>query len=363
MLSSSAPSASSDAIAFDIAWQFILKARELLDQSPNGRFYLSYDMYSNCVEQLTAFTEEVYLWVDSQRELCFSSTLPDAMKTTFDLYLPILGWQGAQTRVIAHLGQSIDSRIATLSGDSIFVTGEENRKHLHCLRALSDAVIVGAGTVQADNPQLTTRAVAGSNPVRVVIDPLATLSADYGLFNDGQCRTLLIHQSSADLSECSSSFGPLILDAHDQPCHQVERCQVPGSDEQLLPGDIVSVLKKRGLRRLFVEGGGVTVSQFYNDRVLNRLHIAIAPLLVGEGVPAMQLPDAGNMKSAHRPAHAIYRMGEDILWDFNIQPDCDSNETQAGAELASTDKQDAEKSKSPDASPETIRTAGVQRIV
>ena len=339
----------SEARSNDAAWQLLLKARELLDLSANTPFYISYDFDNHCVKQLNAQTDEAYLWVNPRGKLCFSSSLPDAMQTLFDLYLPILGQQGAATRVVAHLGQSIDSRIATPNGDSIFVTGEENRRHLHCLRALSDAVIVGAGTVTADNPQLTTRAVTGENPVRVVIDPRASLSSDYGLFNDGQSRTLLIHQSSANTSSLSDRFGPVILGADNQSRHQVERCHIPDSEEQLVPSDIVAFLASRGLRRLFVEGGGVTVSQFYNDRALDRLHIAIAPVLVGEGIQALQLPGVGAMSSAHRPAHATYRMGEDVLWDFDVGALCKSGGDATSSEVAG-------------ASGQISAISGVQRI-
>ena len=346
--------------AEEIAWQFLLESRKLLDLSASDRFYLAYNSDNHRIEQLNALTDKVHLWVNLHGDLCCSSKLPDVISAMFDLYLPVLGRQGEQTRVVAHLGQSIDSRIATLTGDSIFVTGEENRKHLHCLRALSDAVIVGAGTVQADNPQLTTRAVPGDNPVRVVIDPLASLSPDYHLFNDGQSPTLLIHQSSADLSNLPGNFGPLLNEAHKPPWHQVERCLVPDSDEALLPGDIVSLLASRGLRRLFVEGGGVTVSQFFNHDVLDRLHIAIAPLLVGEGIQALQLPGADTMKAAHRPAYAIYRMGEDILWDFDVGTVATGNDTAVYSSSGSTP--DAVSVATPETPRQDIFATGLQKI-
>ena len=82
---------------------------------------------------------------------------------------------GNPALVIAQLGQSLDGFIASRTGDACFVTGEEDRKHLHRLRALVDAVVVGAGTVQADDCQLTVRAVSGQNPVRVVVDPHARI--------------------------------------------------------------------------------------------------------------------------------------------------------------------------------------------
>src|SRR5262249_52958043 len=108
----------------------------------------------------------------------------------FDLFQPLLGARTAGSAwVIAQLGQSLDGCVATRTGDSSFINGPENLRHLHRLRALCDAVIVGAGTVAADNPRLTTRRVAGPHPTRVLLDPqlgLAGCVATAHVFNDGE---------------------------------------------------------------------------------------------------------------------------------------------------------------------------------
>src|SRR5262245_32586740 len=97
---------------------------------------------------------------------------PDHPQHAFvDLYMPICGATSTRPITVGHLGQSLDGFIATRAGDSQFVTGPENIVHLHRMRALSDAVVVGAGTVAADEPLLTTRQVAGPNPLRVVFEP------------------------------------------------------------------------------------------------------------------------------------------------------------------------------------------------
>ena len=115
----------------------------------------------------------------------------------FDLYLPLCGATNVTPLTFGHLGQSLDGFIATHEGDSQFVTGRENIVHLHRLRALCDAVVVGAGTVAADDPQLTTRFVAGPSPLRVVFDPARRLDAHYRVFNDDSAATLYVCAQSA----------------------------------------------------------------------------------------------------------------------------------------------------------------------
>ena len=94
------------------------------------------------------------------------------------------------TITIAQLAQSADGFIASRTGDADYVSGEEDREHLHRLRALVDAVIVGAQTVAADDPQLTTRAVPGPSPVRVIIDPRGRIPREARVLTDGRAKTL-----------------------------------------------------------------------------------------------------------------------------------------------------------------------------
>src|SRR5258708_4320073 len=73
--------------------------------------------------------------------------------------------------VLGRVAQSLDGYIATRDGESVWISGPDDLRHTHRLRALSDAVLVGARTIRADNPRLTTRLVDGPSPVRVVLDP------------------------------------------------------------------------------------------------------------------------------------------------------------------------------------------------
>src|SRR5262245_63269664 len=105
----------------------------------------------------------------------------DPRAELLNLYLPICSAMSRRPMTIGHLGQSLDGFIATPSGDSQFVTGDDNIVHLHRMRALSDAVVVGAGTVEAGDPQLTVRTVTGHNALRVMFDPARRLTPAYGV--------------------------------------------------------------------------------------------------------------------------------------------------------------------------------------
>lgn len=210
---------------------------------------------------------------------------------------------GGRTFVIGQLGQSLDGRIATVSGHSHYVTGAESRVHLHRLRALVDAVLVGAGTVAADDPQLTVRHAEGRNPVRVVLDPNARLPADRAVFTDDAAPTL--HLTCTDT-------------AHDERPH-TEHLFMPPAENGLAPQDVLDALAGRGLRRVLVEGGGLTVSRFLEAGALDRLHVVVAPMLIGSGRPAVTLPEIATLDTALRPRCAHQPMGPDMFYDLALR--------------------------------------------
>lgn len=217
------------------------------------------------------------------------------------LCLPLCAKRPHESFVYAHLGQSLDGQIATATGASRYVTGAANLTHMHRLRALADAVVVGAGTVERDDPRLTTRLVPGDNPVRVVIDPSLRLSPAHQVFSDGHAPTLLVSRAGAP--------RPAELSA------RVEIVEIPSESAELSPRSIVDALAKRGLRRLFIEGGGITVSRFLRARVLDRLHVTICPLFIGRGRPGLELPGVDQMEQALRPRASRFLLGEDVLFD------------------------------------------------
>jgi riboflavin-specific deaminase-like protein len=220
------------------------------------------------------------------------------------LYGPLLTSPRESGRrfVLGRIAQSLDSRIATTTGASRWISGPEDITHTHRLRALFDVVLVGAGTVRADDPRLTTRAVEGPSPVRVVLDPNRRLDARYQVFRDGP-PTLLACAEDAS--------GPDTLG-------RASVLRLPRAGSGLCMQTLLAALAARGLHRVFVEGGGITVSRFLAAGLLDRLHVTIAPLLLGDGVPAFVLPAAPALADAPRYAWTVHQLGPDVLLDIPL---------------------------------------------
>ncbi|VTU34830.1 Riboflavin biosynthesis protein RibD [Variovorax sp. PBL-H6] len=213
--------------------------------------------------------------------------------------------------VIGQLGQSLDGCIATRGGDSNFVNGPEALVHLHRLRALCDAVIVGAGTATIDNPQLTTRRVAGEHPVRVLIDPSLRVVPTLRALSDRQAPTLLVCDATRAAEAAQRVGAEQVLGLPGL----MSNAGGPPNLRVLLPA-----LQQRGLRVLFVEGGGITVSRFIAQGCMDRLHLSVAPVLIGSGRPGLALPGSAAMRDCPRPPARVFRMGADVLWDLDLQP-------------------------------------------
>ena len=253
----------------------------------------------------------------------WESRLPaeDPRAELLNLYLPICSATAARPITVGHLGQSLDGFIATPSGDSHFVTGGDNIVHLHRMRALCDAVVVGAGTVAADDPQLTTRHVAGPNPLRVVLDAGRRLTPTYRVFTDGEIPTLYICARS-HVRPGERRMGRAAIAAIDNG----------GPEEDA--AEALRHLRARGCARVFVEGGGVTVSTFLEANLLDRLQIAIAPVLIGDGRPAIRLTPHARLRDCRRPAYRVFRMGGDVLFDCELRGSADSAETPAAGGIS-----------------------------
>lgn len=221
----------------------------------------------------------------------------DGERAAWDLYAPLSAGSGVAPFVFAQVGQSLDGRIATVSGDARDISGPDGLKHLHRCRALADAVVVGVRTALTDDPRLTVRLVEGPCPARVVIDPKGRLGAGAAIFADDGARRLVIQA-------CDAPRPP-----------RVEVVRIAARDGWIPPADIVAALAAQGLRRVLVEGGGTTIARFLEAGLLDRLHVGISPLIIGAGPSGLRTAPIARLSDALRPETRAYALGRDVIYD------------------------------------------------
>ncbi len=207
--------------------------------------------------------------------------------------------------VVAQLGQSLDGRIATTTGESRWINRDAALDHVHRLRAAVDAVVVGIGTALADDPLLNVRRVTGRNPARVVIDPGLRLPdcARCMMGDDGVQRLVVRTGNAANLT------GVDVI--------RIER--VAGI---IPPQAIVEALFQRGFKRLLIEGGATTVSAFIDAGVVDRLHVLVAPVILGSGKTGLSLAPITRLTDAYRPKTDVYVLADgDVLFDCRLKTD------------------------------------------
>jgi riboflavin-specific deaminase-like protein len=226
--------------------------------------------------------------------------------------------------VVAQLGQSLDGRIATLSGHSRFINRDAALDHLHALRAAVDVVLVGVGTVVADDPRLTVRRCPGRHPARAVLDPHGRVPAMAKVFaDDGVRRLLLIGEAVPVPAELPQG---------------VEVLRLATGPQGVAPQTITAGLTGAGFRRILVEGGAHTISRFLAAGALDRLHVLVAPILLGSGIAALALPPITTVQEALKPTtRAVLLDGGEVLFDCDLtRPDLvDARDVEAPAHLVS----------------------------
>jgi diaminohydroxyphosphoribosylaminopyrimidine deaminase / 5-amino-6-(5-phosphoribosylamino)uracil reductase len=204
--------------------------------------------------------------------------------------------------VVGQIGQSLDGRIATASGHSRYINGPAGLTHLHRLRSLVDAVLVGVGTALADDPQLTVRHVAGPHPARIVLDPKGRLGACAKVFScDGVRRLAIV----AEGATCAFDAG-------------VEVLTLPARAGRIAPRAILAALAARGFNRILVEGGAETVSGFLAANCLDRLHVIVAPTIIGSGRPGFVLPPIERADQALRLSARTFQLDDEVLFDCDL---------------------------------------------
>ncbi len=216
--------------------------------------------------------------------------------------------------VTLKLATSLDGRIATRSGESQWITGPPARERAHALRAAHDAIMVGTGTVIADDPQLTCRlpGLSHRSPVRIVIDRHLRIPPTARLVREARdVPTWILTLPSADPARRQAflDYSVSVLDVD------------PDADGVISLAAALAVLGERGITRLLVEGGGRLAAALARARLIDRLAWVHAPMLIGgDGVPAI----AGFGLDALTEAPRFERVsaetvGDDVLTVFSLR--------------------------------------------
>jgi GTP cyclohydrolase II len=204
--------------------------------------------------------------------------------------------------VAVKYAQTLDGRIATSSGDSRWISGEEERRVSHALRASCDAVLVGVGTVLADDPQLTVRMVPGASPIRVVLDSTLRIPDRSRLLADDAATIVVTTSSSStDRRDDLRRLGVSVLVA-------------PAGPSGVDLAAALSALRREGIRSVLVEGGGSVITSFLSLDLADRLVVGIAPRVLGSGTDAVKDLGVTEVSRSLRIEHRVVHLaGEDVL--------------------------------------------------
>ena len=211
-------------------------------------------------------------------------------QSILNILLPIL--RKNKKLVIAQIGQSIDGRIALNNGNSHYINNPKSIIYLHCLRSISDAIIVGSNTIKKDNPLLTTRKIKGTNPKRIIIDGSLSLNNKYKIFNDGN-ENIIFTKSNKNIRLNNSTIIRL--------------------KEKNFTKNFITQIKKLKYKYILVEGGSKTISELINNKYIDILQFMIAPILIGSGINSLNLKEISNLNKAIRPKHNFNELENEII--------------------------------------------------
>lgn len=182
--------------------------------------------------------------------------------------------QSRSPYIIAKVATSLDNKIAMPEGSDRWLTSEESRMIVHRMRASLDAVLVGVGTVIADNPSLNVRLVEGRDPVRIIIDPHCRTPHDSLIAASARKqRTIIVTHDTPDVADARLSLED----------RGFEIMTVAALDGVLQPKEIAQKLFERGIHSILLEGGAVTLDNFMHAGIIQEMHIHMAPLTLGTG--------------------------------------------------------------------------------
>jgi diaminohydroxyphosphoribosylaminopyrimidine deaminase/5-amino-6-(5-phosphoribosylamino)uracil reductase len=218
--------------------------------------------------------------------------------------------------VTVKYAMTLDGKIATRTGESAWITGEDARRRVHELRDRSDAIMVGTGTLKSDDPRLTCRIPEGRDPMRVVLDARLEGSLDSNVYSGGDTpETLAVVEAGRPLETAEKVEA---LESRGVELVEIET----GPEGELDLERLLGRLAERGVVRLFVEGGGRVVGSLFDGQLIDRVHVFIAPKLVG-GARAPGPNEGDGVDRVHRSAKIVDRetesFGDDLLISGTVE--------------------------------------------
>lgn len=205
--------------------------------------------------------------------------------------------------------QTLDGNIACLSGDSKWITHENARKKAHQLRAAYDAILIGSGTLIADNPQLSIRLIEAQKkcPWRIILSSLAAIKIDHAVINDEFREKTIVITDHADFEKNSEKAK--LLRAQGSILYTVDGQE----DTKLNLSQVLQVLAQKNITSVLVEGGSSIITSFLQEGLVDRVSIFIAPKIIGTGINAVKDLRITKMADAFTFDDTHYEIIDDVV--------------------------------------------------
>ena len=230
------------------------------------------------------------------KEIIINKNIDLILRQSCEIIIPLL--LKNNNNFIGQIGQSLDGKIALNNGSSHYINEKESITYLHCLRSISDGVLVGVNTIIKDNPLLTTRKIKGPNPIRLIIDPTLKLTNKYKIFKDDN-KNIIFTNSSKEKKFINTTIVKF--------------------PKKNFTQNIYDYLEKTSLQTILIEGGPTTLSHFIELKLLNYMQFIISPTIIGSGIDSVKLKPISDLKNALRAKNTICKLGKEIIvtLDFN----------------------------------------------
>jgi diaminohydroxyphosphoribosylaminopyrimidine deaminase/5-amino-6-(5-phosphoribosylamino)uracil reductase len=212
--------------------------------------------------------------------------------------------------VTVKAAMSLDGDIALAGGESRWISSPLSRSKAHLLRSEHDAVLVGLGTVLADDPELTVRLVEGRSPLRVVLDSRLRTPLTAKVIGDGRCLFLAGENAPAERQAALESKGAT-----------VRRLPSEGPAGRPSVGQVLAALSAEGVSMLLVEGGSSVISGFVAAGMVDEYSLFVAPVLLGRGIQVTGEISLDHMGQAIALSPARIKRVEGDLW-LEVSPKC-----------------------------------------